>query len=182
MSLPHLPDSAATIAPAMQLPTWHIKLLYDGDCPLCVREVNFLRRRDAGRGCVAFVDIADDRYDAAVHGGIDFATAMGRIHAVLPDGTVIRDLDVFRQIYTILGLGWVYAITQWPIVGPIADALYSIWADWRLALTGRADLATIVAERQQRLTCPVSDRCGEAAVPRMTVPPDHLQSPQRSHT
>lgn len=148
------------LSPEGDSPTWQIKLLYDGDCPLCVREVNFLHRRDAGRGLVAFVDIADDRYDAAANGGVDFATAMGRIHAVLPDGTVIQDLAVFRKIYTILGLGWVYAITQWPIVGPIADALYGIWADWRLALTGRADLATIVAERQQRLTtCQTPDRC-----------------------
>lgn len=39
---------------------WKIKLLYDGECPLCVREVNFLQKRDRGRGLVAFVDIAED--------------------------------------------------------------------------------------------------------------------------
>merc|ERR1711907_596494 len=26
---------------------WELKLLYDGECPLCVKEVNMLRRRDA---------------------------------------------------------------------------------------------------------------------------------------
>jgi hypothetical protein len=50
-----------------------------------MREVNFLKKRDAGRGLVAFVDIADDLYNPEAHGGIDYETAMGRIHAVLPE-------------------------------------------------------------------------------------------------
>lgn len=79
-------------------PSWQIELLYDGQCPLCVREVNFLKKRDAGRGLVAFVDIADDRYSPEAHGGIDYETAMGRIHAVLPDGTTVKNVEVFRRI------------------------------------------------------------------------------------
>lgn len=139
-------------------PSWKIKLLYDGDCPLCLREVNFLRKRDAGRGLVALVDITDDDYNPDENGGIDFETAMGRIHAVLPDGRVIRDVEVFRQVYEVLGIGWIYAITKLPVVGALADRLYGIWADWRLRLTGRPDLATIVAERNQRL-CQSEGRC-----------------------
>jgi predicted DCC family thiol-disulfide oxidoreductase YuxK len=126
---------------------------------LCVQEVNFLRKRDADRGLVAFVDIAADHYTAEANGGVDFETAMGRIHAVLPDGTVIKNIEVFRQVYEILGMGWIYAITKWPIVGRLADALYERWADWRLRLTGRPDLATIVSERQRRLECQSQGRC-----------------------
>lgn len=140
-------------------PTWKIKLLYDGECPLCVREVNFLRSRDAGRGLVNFVDIADDEYRAAANGGVDFETAMGRIHAVLPDGTVIQNVEVFRRVYEVLGMGWVYAITKIPGLGAIADGLYAIWADKRLALTGRENLATIVRDRQTRLNCNTEGRC-----------------------
>jgi DCC1-like thiol-disulfide oxidoreductase len=36
---------------------WKIKLLFDGACPLCVREVNFLKRKDGDRGLIKFVDI-----------------------------------------------------------------------------------------------------------------------------
>ncbi len=132
-------------------PSWQIELLYDGECPLCVREVNFLKKRDAGRGLVAFVDIADDRYSPEAHGGIDYETAMGRIHAVLPDGTTVKNVEVFRRIYEILGMGWIYAVTKLPVVGAIANWLYEIWADWRLALTGRPDLATIASDRTQRI-------------------------------
>jgi predicted DCC family thiol-disulfide oxidoreductase YuxK len=155
-------DSSALVsspAPTSNTPTWQIKLLYDGACPLCLREVNFLQKRDAGRGLVAFVDIAEDSYNPAEHGGVDFETAMGRIHAVLPDGTVIQNVEVFRRVYEILGMGWVYAITRLPIVGAIADWLYGIWADWRLALTGRPSLATIMADRQKRLDCDLNGRC-----------------------
>lgn len=134
-------------------PTWQIKLLYDGQCPFCLREVNFLTKRDASRGLVEFVDITDDDYSPEAHGGVDFETAMGRIHAVLPDGTVVKNVEVFRRVYETLGIGWVYAITKWPVIGPVIDKLYEIWADWRLALTGRPDLTTILANRQQQREC-----------------------------
>lgn len=138
---------------------WQIKLLYDGDCPLCLHEVNFLQKKDAGRGLVNFVDIADDNYIAEENGGVDFATAMGRIHAVLPDGTVIKNVEVFRRIYAILGIGWIYAPTRWPIVGPVVDKLYDIWAALRLKVTGRPNLEALVAQRQERLACSTEGRC-----------------------
>ena len=34
-------------------------MLFDGDCPLCMREVNMLRRRDEGKGRIDFVNIGD---------------------------------------------------------------------------------------------------------------------------
>lgn len=75
-------------------------MLYDGECPLCMREVNFLRRRDAATrggagGAIDFVDIADPTYDAARNAGLDYATAMGEIHAILPDGSVVTKARCF---------------------------------------------------------------------------------------
>lgn len=142
-----------------QPPSWKIKLLYDGECPLCVREVNFLTKRDAGRGLVSFVDIAADDYNPEANGGVDYETAMGRIHAVLPDGTLVKNVEVFRRVYEVLGMGWVYAATKLPIIGAIANFLYRIWADLRLSLTGRPSLETIVREREQRLARNNHSRC-----------------------
>ncbi|MGK7911642.1 MAG: thiol-disulfide oxidoreductase DCC family protein [Synechococcus sp.] len=143
---------------AQQRPTWQIELLFDGDCPLCVREVNFLRRKDAGRGIISFVDIAALDYNPQNHAGIDFKTAMGVIHAVKSDGAIIRGVDVFRQVYDALGIGWIYAATRWPVVGPLVDKLYELWADRRLAVTGRPNLNEIVRMRQQAID-ECSDRC-----------------------
>ena len=143
------PKTAAKSTPNPD--NWQIKLLFDGACPLCVREVNFLKRQDRDRGLVKFVDIAADDYEPADNAGIDFATAMGRIHGILADGTVVANVEVFRRIYDILGIGWIYAVTKLPLVGWLADAIYGIWADYRLLLTGRGSLQTVMAERAARL-------------------------------
>lgn len=158
MSLPNIQSNYSEQSVSTS-PSWKIKLLYDGECPLCVREVNFLRKRDAGRGLVEFVDIADDDYSPEANGGVDFETAMGRIHAVLPDGSLVKNVEVFRRVYETLGMGWVYAVTKLPIVGALANWIYGIWADLRLALTGRPKLEVIIAQRQQRLECDIEGRC-----------------------
>ena len=158
MSLPNIQSNYSEQSISTS-PSWKIKLLYDGECPLCVREVNFLKKRDGGRGLVEFVDIADDDYSALANGGVDFETAMGRIHAVLPDGSLVKNIEVFRRVYETLGMGWVYAVTKLPIVGALANWIYGIWADFRLALTRRPKLEVIIAQRQQRLGCDIDGRC-----------------------
>ncbi|MGL5078211.1 MAG: thiol-disulfide oxidoreductase DCC family protein [Waterburya sp.] len=140
-------------------PAWKIKLLYDGECPLCVREVNFLTKKDAGKKNIKFVDITELDYDSEDNANIDYATAMGRIHAILADGTVIKNVEVFRRIYEELGMGWVYAITKLPLIGAIADWLYGIWADWRLKLTKRPELSKIIAEREKKVANFNQGRC-----------------------
>lgn len=117
-----------------------------------------MSKRDGGRGLIAFVDIADENYSPQENSGVSFEAAMGRIHALLPDGTVVKNVEVFRQIYETLGMGWVYAATKLPGISFIVDLFYGIWASWRLTLTGRPDLKTILKERQQQLECQTS-RC-----------------------
>jgi predicted DCC family thiol-disulfide oxidoreductase YuxK len=90
-----------------------ITVLYDGDCPLCSREIRFLERPDRGRGRVHFADIAEPSFDHGAY-GLDARKVMTRIHGVLPDGTVIEGLEVFRRAYAAVGLGWLIAPTRWP--------------------------------------------------------------------
>ncbi|GBF82511.1 thiol-disulfide oxidoreductase DCC family protein [Aphanothece sacrum] len=132
------------------IPTWKIKLLYDGECPLCLREIRFLQKQDNQRGLVSLVDIAEQNYHPEEHGGVDYETAMGRIHAILPDGTIAKDIEAFRLVYEVLGLGWVYAITKFPVIEAIANLFYRIWAKLRLPLTRRPNLNILVAQRQQK--------------------------------
>ena len=143
--------SAKPTENCLQQADWKIKLLYDGECPLCLREVNFLTKKDAGRGIIKFIDIAALDYNPRDNAGIDFATAMGRIHGILADGTIIKNVEVFRRVYEELGMGWIYAITKVPLLGAIANWLYRIWADWRLKLTGRPKLEAVIAERNAKI-------------------------------
>jgi predicted DCC family thiol-disulfide oxidoreductase YuxK len=116
--------------------SWQIRVLFDGECPLCSREVRFLARRDRGRGRIAFQDLADPAFDPRVH-GLDRARAMARIHGVLPGGQVVEGVEVFRRAYAAVGLGWLLAWTRWPILRGLADAAYRVFARNRLRWTGR---------------------------------------------
>ena len=133
-----------------------LTLLYDGGCPLCLREVTFLQRRDQrlhpSAPRLAFVDINRADYSAAEHGGISYRAAMGRIHAIRADGLVLRDVAVFRAAYQLIGLGWLYAPTGWPVLQPLADGLYGLWARWRLPLTRRPNLDQLCSCRSEQAT------------------------------
>lgn len=115
---------------------WQIRLLYDGDCPLCSREVRFLERRDRGRGRIQFEDIAGPSFDPGLYGR-DAGQLMARIHGVLPDGTVVEGVEVFRRAYAAVGLGWLLAPTRWVGLRSLADRAYRIFARNRLRWTGR---------------------------------------------
>lgn len=123
-----------------------LTLLYDGGCPLCVREVRFLRQRNQ-RGFLRFVDVDSEDYTPDAWAGITYRQAMARIHAIRADGTVLTDVSVFREAYRLIGLGWIYAPTTWPLLGALVDRVYKVWASQRLRLTGRADLETLCSER-----------------------------------
>jgi predicted DCC family thiol-disulfide oxidoreductase YuxK len=139
------------MAAAAQAPGAELTVLYDGACPLCCREVRLLRRRDqqhnGAEPRLAFVDIDAADYEPAAHAGIDYRQAMGRIHAIRADGTVLSDLAVFRQAYALVGLGWLLAPSGWPLLSRLADGAYLLWARWRLPITGRSSLEQLCQER-----------------------------------
>ena len=113
-----------------------ITILYDGECPLCTRELAMLQRIDRGRGQLGAIDIAAPGFDAS-HYGRDWETLMGRIHGVLPDGSVIEGVEVFRRAYAAVDRGWVLNWTRLPwFVRPV-DAAYRLFARNRLRWTGR---------------------------------------------
>lgn len=115
------------------------EVFYDGDCPLCVREISALRALDR-RGRVRFTDIADPRFDPAREGLPAWETLMDRIHGrVLETGTIVEGVEVFRALYEAVGLG---PLVRWTRLGPVDHLLeraYAAFASRRLRLTGRCD-------------------------------------------
>ena len=140
-----------------------IDLLYDSDCPICALEVEFLKKRDI-HNKIRFTDLSSPDYNAADHGNVLFVDGMRKLRAVMPDKTVITGVEVFRQTYNAIGLGWVFQFTNIPIIGKAADVLYDVWAENRLRITGRGDLADKIKQQAEVLkaTDPVdceSDAC-----------------------
>src|SRR5437868_680020 len=90
---------------------WNFKMFYDGACPFCLREVRFLMKKNK-TGTISFEDTSLPAFDAASFG---ITTDSNRIiHGMLPDGTLVRGLEVFRRAYKEIGLGWLWAPTAWP--------------------------------------------------------------------
>lgn len=127
-------------------PAPDLTLLFDGGCPLCLREVNFLRQRDHSKR-IDFVDIDSSEYVPSEYGDISYREAMGRIHAIAADGTILQNVAVFREAYRLVGLGWIYAPTRWPFISTLAEQIYSFWASRRLKITGRPDLESLCRDR-----------------------------------
>ncbi|MFO0454413.1 MAG: thiol-disulfide oxidoreductase DCC family protein [Planctomycetota bacterium] len=120
-----------------QLGSWQVEVFFDGDCPLCKREIDWLRKRDKKQQ-VEFTDIAAPEFDAELLGKTQ-AELMARIHGRLPNGVWIEGVEVFRRLYSAVGLGWLVAPTRLPLVRNLLDLGYRIFARYRLRLTGRCE-------------------------------------------
>lgn len=123
----------------------HVEVFFDGDCPLCRREIAMLRRRDK-HGRITFTDIAAEGFDPKPL-GVDLPTLMSRIHGRLPDGRLIEGVEVFRRLYTAIGWGPLVRVTRWPGVRTLLDAAYSGFARNRLWLTGRCATTSDTCQR-----------------------------------
>lgn len=78
--------AAATMIPlpGQWPPGAEVRMLYDGECSLCMKEVNFLRQRDASAGKIDFVDIALPSYRPEDNAGITFEQVGSRLSASQP--------------------------------------------------------------------------------------------------
>ena len=72
---------------------------------------------------------------------------MERIHAFKSDGSLIKDIKVFQEAYTLIGLGWIYAPTKLPIFDKFIEFIYGIWARYRLKLTFRPSIEKLCTEK-----------------------------------
>lgn len=112
-----------------------VEVFYDGECPLCMREIRMLQRKDR-RARIQFTDIAANDFDATRYGRTH-ASFMARIHGRLPDGTWIEGVEVFRQLYAAIGFRVLVALTRLPVISHLLRFAYTKFAANRLRLTGR---------------------------------------------
>jgi predicted DCC family thiol-disulfide oxidoreductase YuxK len=115
-----------------------VEVYFDGDCPLCMREIRMLQRLDR-KARIRFTDIAARDFDPAST-GMSMTDLMARIHGrLLPSGEHIEGVEVFRRLYEAVGLGPVVAATRLWGVRQLLDAGYRTFAANRLRLTGRCE-------------------------------------------
>jgi len=132
-----------------------VEVFYDGDCPLCMREIRMLRRKDR-HARIQFTDIAARGFDAAVYGTTQ-AALMARIRGRLPDGSWIEGVEVFRQLYAAIGWRWLVTVSRVPGISHLLSAGYALFARNRLRLTGRCAVDGACAVPARRAGDPPSD-------------------------
>ncbi len=112
-----------------------VEVFFDGGCPLCLREINMLRRWDRQQR-IRFTDIDAAEFSAEALGKT-YEDLMARIQGRLPDGTWIEGVEVFRRLYSAVGFGPVVWVTRLPVISQLMNLGYRVFARNRLRLTGR---------------------------------------------
>jgi predicted DCC family thiol-disulfide oxidoreductase YuxK len=96
-------------------------VIYNGDCPVCAREIGVYRSRIGPDGRLRFVDLNDA--DLAVF-GLDRETAARRLH-VVEDGRLLSGVDAFLALWRATpGFGWLGRIVGLPGLRQGAGAAY----------------------------------------------------------
>ena len=119
-----------------------LTFLYDGGCPLCLRETNFLKKRDISNQ-ILFIDINSRNYDPSLFNNISYSKAMSNLHGIMENGEIIRGLDVLAYSYELVGLGWVYYPLKIKFLSHILRLVYRYWAKYRLQITGRSNIVKL---------------------------------------
>ena len=113
--------------------------LFDGGCPLCLKETRFLKNKDILKK-IDFVDINEDDYNPILYKDISYIEAMANLHGILENGDIIKGLDVLAYSYELIGLGWVYYPLKIQFLAPFLKLIYQYWAKYRLKITGRSNI------------------------------------------
>jgi len=132
-------------------PTESLNLLYDGKCSVCQWEVDNLKSLGAD-GRIAFTDIESQDFDASDprNAGVTYAEAMAKITAVTQEGDILVGIPVFAACYEAVGLGWLFTATRMPLIGPLIDTGYKLFAAIRTDVTRGRRLRDLIAEHTIR--------------------------------
>ena len=110
-----------------------LTIFYDASCPVCALEMDQLGARDTA-GRLVLVDMSAPGFDAGCH-GLSHAELDAAIHAVRPDGSIVRGMAVLRLAYAAAGLGWLLRPSGMGPLRPAFDAAYRVFARHRKSIS-----------------------------------------------
>lgn len=91
-------------------------LFYDGECGLCSRSIEMIKRQGP-REPIVYVDVTDDEA-MKQYPQIDRSKSLERVTLLQPDGAQLRAYDAVAGVLDLLP-GWrrlTFALRWWPIV------------------------------------------------------------------
>lgn len=106
-----------------------LTMFYDGLCPLCQAEIQFLSGRNQA-GLLSFVDINSDQY-LPERVGVSCDQALAAMYAQYDDGELISGVEVFSAAYSRANLPKMAWIFSRPALRPLWDLSYRLFAKHR---------------------------------------------------
>jgi predicted DCC family thiol-disulfide oxidoreductase YuxK len=117
-----------------------VTCFHDGECPICNLEINTMKKLDTA-GNIHWVDISQDKA-ALAKAGLTYKQTMDRFHVIdehqqLQSGVrgflqVWKQLPYYRRLAPI--------IENVPLLLPLMEYCYRIFARYRLPLTGKQQI------------------------------------------
>jgi len=118
-----------------------VTMYHDGECPLCKFEVKTMQKLDTAKA-IRWVDITKDN-KALEESGISYQQAMARIHVKGENQTMLTGIRGFMTVWKHLPYyrRIVPVIEHIPLLLPILESIYTLFAKYRLPLTGKKSLS-----------------------------------------
>jgi hypothetical protein len=110
-----------------------LTLFYDGACPLCQAEIQFLSRRNQA-GLLDFLDINSERFDADSI-GISCEQALAAMYGQYANGVLIQGVAVFPEAYRRADLPFLAWMFSRKLLQPILQVGYRFFAKNRHAIS-----------------------------------------------
>ncbi|MCW8935455.1 MAG: DUF393 domain-containing protein [Gammaproteobacteria bacterium] len=106
-----------------------LTIYYDGHCPLCMKEMQLLKRHD-NKQSINFVNLHNENFSNE-HPHINVSDAIKILHGQLNTGELLLGLDVSCKAWSLVGKHKWLAILRWPLIRIIADIFYRLFARYR---------------------------------------------------
>lgn len=96
-------------------------LYYDGQCPICQREMTHLNKLKSDQ--LDLIDI----HQARLPDDKTPDELLSRLHYKTADGTWLTGLDANVAAWSHTRWGFIWRMLRWPLIAPMADRVYEYW-------------------------------------------------------
>jgi len=100
-------------------------LYYDGQCPLCAKEISVLK--DIQQGGLCFEDV----HSLSEYTEETRQKMLKVLHLRDSEGIWYKGPDATVKAWSYTRYGWLFKPLRWPLIGRVVDIVYDVWAKRR---------------------------------------------------
>ena len=116
-------------------------LFFDGKCGLCAKEIKLLSKLK--KDSLELVDIHDLSDEECSDMGVRKDDLLTILHLYTKESVWQKGLKATQAAWRHTAFGWIFAPLTWPLIRPVANRIYTRWAQrraCRLGYTGNCQI------------------------------------------